>query len=277
MDKLPKLGIVGCGAIGGEVARFIDRGELDFDLTALCDIDSSQTAALIQSLSQCKPRSSNLDELVRDCDVIFEAAQASAVRDILLALSQSLVDFGNSEESYTLCVEHAKSCVVMSVGGIAYLSTDDLDTINRSGLRVYIPSGAVGGIDALHAMRESGLESVSLTTRKPPKALGRDDAVETVVFEGSAEDALQSFPKNINVAMTIRLAIGNDIPFVVRIVSDPLLTVNTHTIEAVSRAGKARMMFENEPHPDMPRTSYLAPMSAVAILRKIGKSFIIGT
>lgn len=277
MDKLPKLGIVGCGAIGSEVASFVDSGVLDYELAALCDIDSSQAEALIHSLSQCKPRISTLDELVSECDVVLEAAQAASVGNILLAFAKTLGDSGDTAESYRLRGEHVKSCVVMSVGGIAQLSADDFDFISSSRLHVYIPSGAVGGIDALLAMRESGLESVSLTTRKPPKALGRDDTTETVVFEGSSTDAIRAFPKNINVAMTIRLAIGSDIPFVVRIVSDPQSAVNSHTIEAVSRAGKARMTFENEPHPKMPRTSYLAPMSAVAILRKVSKSLIIGT
>ncbi|MCD6119646.1 DUF108 domain-containing protein [bacterium] len=254
-----RLGILGCGAIGSEVARAVDRGVIDYELAALCDIKAEAAETLANGLAHQNPRILDLPQLIAASDVILESAQQSIVPDVVLP-----------------AVMQGKTAVVMSVGGIALLDDAAMANILGSSGKVHIPSGAVGGIDALLAAKESGITSVILTTRKPPVALGRDDDTETVIFEGSAEDAVAAFPKNINVAMTIRLAIGADVPFTVRIVSDPDAKSNTHRIEASAGTGRMVMKFENESHPIVKRTSYLAPMSAIALLRKLGSKLTIG-
>jgi aspartate dehydrogenase len=262
MDSKLDLGIVGCGAIGSEIARAVDRGALPYALFAICDSNPSKAQALRDSLAHERPHILELPQFGDECDVVIECASADAVRDVAIACVNGC------------CVT---DLIVMSVGGITKLTDDDFRLLEDADVRLHIPSGAVGGIDALCAMRESGLTRVSLTTRKPPAALGMDDACETIVFEGGAEDAVAAFPKNINIAMAIRLAIGRETPFTVRIISDPNATANTHTIEAESKAGTALMVFENLPHPDMPRTSLLAPMSAIALLRRIADSMSVGS
>jgi len=52
-----KIGLVGCGAIGTEIAKAIDRGDIDADLVAVCDHNPETAVALIESLqkNQSKP------------------------------------------------------------------------------------------------------------------------------------------------------------------------------------------------------------------------------
>ena len=55
--------------------------------------------------------------------------------------------------------------------------------------RVHVPSGAIGGLDALSSAALAGIDEVTLTSRKNPKALGKDNKEEKVVYEGYAEEA----------------------------------------------------------------------------------------
>jgi len=55
----------------------------------------------------------------------------------------------------------------------------------------------------------------------------------------------------------------------VKIVADPGATTNSHEIQATGKFGKIITRAENIPSPANPKTSYLASLSAVSLLRKI--------
>ena len=58
----------------------------------------------------------------------------------------------------------------MSVGGL--LGNERLlDEARSKGVKVYIPSGAICGIDGLKSASIGKVESVTITTRKPPRGL----------------------------------------------------------------------------------------------------------
>jgi aspartate dehydrogenase len=128
------------------------------------------------------------------------------------------------------------------------------------------------------------VDSVTLTTRKPPKGLvgapyvveqGIDlDSLreETVVFEGSAREACQGFPANVNVSAALSLAgIGPDRTRV-RILAVPGGTVNQHRIEVRGEFGRLAVEIENVPSPANPRTGLLAIFSSIASLAEIARS-----
>jgi len=99
---------------------------------------------------------------------------------------------------------------------------------------------------------------------------------DTVIFQGSAAQAIRAFPQNINVAATLSAAgIGID-NTVVRIVASPGLTRNIHEVEIESEAGRIVTRTENLVHPDNPKTSYLAVLSAIATLKQILEPIKIG-
>jgi aspartate dehydrogenase len=179
--------------------------------------------------------------------------------------------------------------MIMSVGGIIE-HYKELEVLTREkNARIFIPSGAICGIDGLKAATFGKINKVILTTKKPPKAfLGlpyvlkkkiRLDNIneDTVLFEGDALSAIRSFPQNINVAATLSIAgIGPD-NTLVRIMASPNITKNIHEIEIESDAGTIFTRTENVVHPDNPKTSYLAVLSAIATLKQILEPIKIGT
>lgn len=151
------------------------------------------------------------------------------------------------------------------------------DAARRGGTRLVVPPGAVGGLDYLAALRGSADTHVRYTSRKPPAAWGAelaaaglsDEAMrgEIVLYEGPAREAARLYPKNLNVGLTIALAVGHH-RLAVRIVSDPAAAGNTHEIEATSALGTARMSFVNLPSTSNPKTSALTAASLVAAIRR---------
>ena len=196
-------------------------------------------------------------------DIVVEAATVQAV-----------------QEYAEKVVAKRKNLVIISVGALVdqELVKRLNETCRQLGTRVLLPSGAIGGLDVIHAAMAAGeLESVSLTTRKPPLSLiGRDVEQEEVVFEGTATDAISQFPKNINVAIVLSLAgLGSD-KTTVRIVADPRTEKNTHCIEAVGAFGKMTIQLENDPMPANPKTSYLAALSVLSTLKKQTENISVG-
>ena len=128
-----------------------------------------------------------------------------------------------------------------------------------------------------------------MTTKKPPKAfegvtyltknnITLDGLTEDkVIFEGNADLAVFAFPQNINVAAAISIAGIGPEKTIVRIVASPHISRNIHEIEIESEAGKIFTRTENVIHPDNPKTSYLAVLSAIAALKGILSPIKIGT
>ncbi|RAZ67217.1 aspartate dehydrogenase [Planococcus maitriensis] len=176
-------------------------------------------------------------------------------------------------------VGHKKDLIVSSIGvfkDFAFL--DELAKLaETNGTHVYLPSGAIGGLDVLQSARAlGGLESVRLTTRKSPMSLGMETDREQVLFDGTAFDAVGEFPKNINVALVLAIAGIGVHETKVRIIVDPTVERNTHTIEAQGDFGKMQLQVENNPMAANPKTSLLAALSILSVLQNKGKSLKIG-
>lgn len=102
----------------------------------------------------------------------------------------------------------------------------------RYGRHIYLPHGAILGLDGLADARPL-LHEVRITTTKSPRSLGLPDGERAVVYEGPTRGACHRFPRNVNVHATVALAgIGFD-QTISRIIADPLVTTNSHLIEAV--------------------------------------------
>jgi aspartate dehydrogenase len=274
MVKPLKIGIVGCGAIGSSLAKAVVK---DFSkrakLVALFDSDRMKSGALSRSVSNAsKLKTESLQKLISKSDLVIEASHASA----------SFVIAGK-------VLAQGKDIIILSIAGIAGNIQKLARLAQRQGGRIYIPSGAVAGIDALKAARVGKINKVVLTTRKSPasfkdvlylktKKIDLDKIrKDTVLFSGSARKAIRSFPQNINVAGLLSIAgVGED-KTRVQIIASPLIKKNEHEIRIESPAATIVTRTQNLLHPDNPKTSYLAVLSALALLKQILEPVKIGT
>jgi len=159
----------------------------------------------------------------------------------------------------------------------------------HSGALLYVPSGGIGGLDALKGACEAGVDSVTIQVAKPPAAWKGIAYVEAckvnldalrealTLFEGPAREGVPHFPQNVNIAAVLSLAgIGFDRTRL-KVVADPSLTRNTHTIRVEGKSGVIRIVLENVPAPENPKTAWLACYSALAAIRAIGARSRYGT
>lgn len=257
-----KIGIVGCGTIGSGLAMAIDQRFKDrAKLVALYDIDEEKAISLVSQLSEAVPILPP-DELIKGCELMIEAASAQVSGE--LAKKALLAN---------------RDVMVMSVGGL--VEDGIFDLANEKHCHIYVPSGAICGLDGVKSALWDRIFRVTLTTRKPPKGFQDTPYVsenkidlssideDTVLFQGSAREAIRGFPQNINVAIALSFAgVGLD-KTQVKIVCSPRSTINSHEVEVVGEFGKLTTKTENVPAPQNPRTSYLAVLSAIATLKSI--------
>ena len=154
---------------------------------------------------------------------------------------------------------------------------------------LYVPSGGVGGLDALKAACAAGVDEVSIAVTKPPAAWKGIPYVERMkidldrlggpvtLFEGTAREGVPHFPANVNIAAVLSLAgIGFDRTRL-KVVADPALMFNTHFITIRGRTGTIELRFESVPSPDNPKTAMLACYSALAAFRQFDSPVRYGT
>ena len=241
---MKRVGVIGCGAIGVIIAEAFERRVLSCDELVIYDYELERAEKLKSQLRFPARVVLSLDEMLRlKPKVIVEAASQQAAREYVPRI-----------------VAKGINVIVMSTGALLGL--------NMQTGRVHVPSGAIGGLDALSAAALSGVDEVVLTTRKNPKALDVNLVGETVVYEGDAEEAARRFPREMNVAATLALTV-KPARVRVRVVSDPLVHRNTHEISVKWRFGVMFLWFANDPHPDNPGTSALAAWSATSLLRTL--------
>ena len=267
-----KIGILGVGAIGRTIATAIDQKQLDAQLVALADQDEQRAKALSAELSSHPPVVS-VDELIEKSDVAVEAASQAALPDFVAR-----------------ALARGRDILVMSVGGL--LGREQwFQQAGEKGCRIYVPSGAIAGLDGIKSASIGRIDSALLTSRKPVAALrGSKYVVErgisleslkedTVIFEGLAEEAARAFPATSNVAASLRLAVNpaEPVPVRVRIVAVPGGSENVHEIRVHGEFGKLTVTVENVPSKSNPRTSQLAAFSAIATLKNLTRPLRVGT
>lgn len=264
-----RVGIIGLGIIGQALARAIDRGEVAAQLTAVHSRTHERAQAFASTL-RCVPEVVDVAGVIARCDLVIEAATQAA----LVACAPRVLTAG-------------KDLMVLSVG--ALLEHPEWPPLAaQHGARLYVPSGAIVGLDGLKGACAGRVDAVTITTRKPPQGLAGAPYVEahgidvyaftteTVIFEGSAREACRGFPANVNVAAALSLAgIGPDRTRI-RILVAPGSTRNMHDVEVEGEFGRLTTHIENVPT-DNPRTGKLSYLSAIAMLKQIVSPIHCGT
>lgn len=267
-----KVGVVGLGSIGKTLCVAAENMQ-NIQLAAVYD-EKIELAREFASSLKCRPPIIPVSKIIKKVDLIVECASQEAVLEIVIP-----------------ALEARRDVMIMSVG--ALIDDELLERIKilseSNNCKVYLPSGAISGLDGLKSAAIGRVTSVTLTTRKPPFALKSTPYLEekgidldsitekTILFEGCASKAVKLFPANVNVSASLSLAGIGPKETTVKIVADPSITKNIHEIEVKGEFGEFSTIIKNVPSPSNPKTSYLASLSAIATLKNIPSRIKIGT
>ena len=271
-----RIALIGGGTIARLVLENVRRGELGaFEVAALLGRGGGAPRAR---------------ELAREFGVNYleerEALFAARPQAVIEAASHEAV-----REHLVALLDGGIGVVVLSAGALVddALRLAAEAAAARSGALLYVPSGGIGGLDVLKTACLAGVDEVSIQVAKPPAAWKGIPYVERsgvelsaltsahTLFEGSAREGVPHFPQNVNIAAILSLGgIGADRTRL-KVVADPSLTLNTHTIRVSGRAGRFTLVLENVPAPENPKTSWLACYSALAALKALQPGARYGT
>lgn len=250
-----RIGLLGCGNIGHIIAQHAEG----FEISAVYD-KVADRAVEIAGICHGKAYADFTAFLDAGPDLIVEAASVSAARahakEVLL---------------------HKKNLVIMSVGALTdpAFKEDLIATARTTGTKIYIPSGAIFGLDNLKIGQISPITKLLLKTTKSPKSLGLTTTSRQRIFSGKAHDCIRSYPKNVNVSIAMGLAAGQDAD--VELWADPAADKNVHEIFIEGSFGETYIRVTNVPSPDNPATSYLAALSILTLLKNLDNPLVIGT
>ncbi|HKW37309.1 MAG TPA: aspartate dehydrogenase [Burkholderiales bacterium] len=266
-----RVGLLG----GGVIARlFLEHRAGDIEVVALAG----------------RSEASRGKSLAREFEVPFVVG----VRELVAARPEIVVEAASHEavrEHVETLLSGGIAVIVLSGGALC----DDalrgrLERAARAHrAALYVPSGGIGGLDALKAACAAGVDEVSIAVTKPPAAWKGISYVERLkidldrlqgpvtLFEGTAREGVPHFPANVNIAAVLSLAgIGFDRTRL-KVVADPALRYNTHFVTIKGRTGTIELRFESVPSPDNPKTAMLACYSALAAFRQFGSPVRYGT
>ena len=267
---LKNVALIGCGSIGYEIAQSIDKQQIpNCRVSALFDEDNEKLNRLKHSLINIP------DGIYNNFDDFISSTAFNETHFVIEAASIEAAE----RYSVTL-LERGKDIMIMSTGSFSNTAFNDkiLSLIREKGRKVYLPSGAIGGSDILRAVKEQTDEVLLITTKSINSIKGAPffakrnmnaDTIEkkTVIFEGTAEEAITEFPSNINVSALISMAGIGFHKTRVMVIVDPFITTNQHEIRVKWRYGEFYIKINNYPSPSNPKTSYLAVLSAIECLR----------
>ena len=240
---MKKIGFLGCGKIGSALLSHLVASE-EAQPAFIQDPFFSEAGAPCPVIRQTDP------QLYREADIVVECATAEVLK----------AEIGNI---LTYC-----DLLMFSVTAFTdeCFEQQALELCERHGRHIYLPHGAILGVDGLYDARPL-LREVRITTTKSPKSLGLPDGQRTVVYEGPTREACRKFPRNVNVHATVALAgIGFDRTFS-RIIADPMVTTNSHLIEAIGEGVNFNIQVESTAGEGV--TGAFTPISACGSIDRI--------
>jgi aspartate dehydrogenase len=254
--------LIGYGAIAKEVLKYVQPDE-DANIVAILVRPARMRMVREAVRGRGIEVVSSFDDLTTKPQLVAECAGHAGVRDYGVDALQRGMNF-----------------LVISIGVLAdaTLYENLVQAAKDGGAKLVLAAGALAGADALAAARIGGLDKVTYTSRKPPKAWKGTTAEEicdldalttaTTLYQGTAAEAATNYPQNANVAATIALAGAGFSGTQVRLVADPGAGGNIHQIQAEGMFGAVDIEIRGNPLPDNPKTSTLAAHSVVAEIRR---------
>ena len=250
-----KIGLIGCGNIGHIIAKNADSIKIIALFDAIYD-----RAKDLEAITGARAHQHFESFIKEPFDLVVEAASVNAVKQYAHDI-----------------LANNKDIVIMSVGALAdpILKNELRELARKHGRHIYIPSGAIFGLDNLKIGRVSTIRKLLLRTVKSPESLGIKANKRQLIFSGKANECIKAFPKNVNVSVAMSLAAGRDVD--VELWVDPAVDRNVHEMVIEGDFGETCIKVTNVPSPDNPATSYLAALSILSLLKGLEDPLVIGT
>jgi aspartate dehydrogenase len=261
-----RLALVGCGAIGSLVAELLEKKKSSFKVTALFDARPEAAVQLSKKLKSKPMVCGQLSHVFSECDWVLEAASVKAALPTAEA-----------------ALKHRKPIVMMSTGAFLLNEKRLTQLAKKYTTKIYLPSGALCGLDGLKGARQIGsIKKLTITSTKPPKSFegapGLTSAQKIALsknksafylYRGDVWGAIQRFPANVNVAATTAIASKEPAKLRVQVVADPKATLNQHEIHVEGDFGELTAITRNRPSKMNPKTSALAIQAALALFERL--------
>jgi aspartate dehydrogenase len=256
-----RVGLLGFGSIGRVIAAGWSQLLPGLELTAACIREQQTDEARDILPARTELVYSMAELLVLRPTLIIEAAGQEAVRRYAVEILLSGCDL-----------------YLLSVGALAddALRQEIIAAAEKSDASVLIPAGAMAGFDGLLALRTHGLSKATYTSIKPPHAWNGTYAEKkhdletirerTVIFDGSAREAAQLFPKNANLAAAIAFASAGLDKTQVVLIADPDTQGNTGRVDAEGPEGQITVNVSGEASLENPKSSAIVGSSVLASL-----------
>lgn len=224
-----KMAIVGCGKLATIIANGIVAGLVpDFSVVGCWSRSIESTNRLADLVNEgtkarCVSCHSFEEMMALKPDVVVETASPQAFKDIAFK-----------------SLENGASIITLSIGAFADRDFQDrvIETARANQTRVYIASGAIGGLDVLRTVSLMGHSELTFDTKKGPDSLKGtsvyNDSLQKEqkeVFSGSAQEAIALFPTKVNVAVAASIASVGPENCQVTISSVPGFVGDQHRIE----------------------------------------------
>lgn len=266
-EERMRIGLIGLGAIGGEIARQAAGGLLGADLE-------------LASVLVRRPRQAPGGPVVTTDRAVFLATRPELVLEC--AGHQALREHGEQ------CLAAGADLLATSAGALADdgLRTRLTAAAGAAGRRLMVASAGIGALDILAAAAVGGLSRVRVTVAKDPSAWHGTPAAQAFdlgalaapveIYRGPVREGVLLYPQNVNIAAAAALAgAGLDRTELV-IVADPSQTRHLVRIDAEGVFG--RFGFEEEvlPTAENPKTGRLVAMALVKSLRQQVGRFLVG-
>ena len=143
------IGIVGCGAIGKKLLEESNTGRFKVHISGVNSRSETKARSFLSNLDNPPPYL-GLAELISRSDMIVEAAGGEVVSDLASA-----------------CFASGKNLMVISVGALLE-SPNIIEQARLSGNHLFIPSGAIAGLDGIKSACRGQINHVTMASRKPP-------------------------------------------------------------------------------------------------------------
>ncbi len=255
-----KLAQIGFGGIGNTVAACLAANETVRYVAIAARPKQREDVRNLLGDVTCVDTPSEL--LACDPDLVIECASHVALHQYAEPVLVSGIDL-----------------IAVSVGTLADRTYREgiLAAAARSGARLEIPSGAIGGVDVVAAARHAGLARVTYITRKAP-SLWKGTAAANMVdlarisepvlfFDDTAERAAVLFSDKANVTATLALAGLGFEKTRVQFWVDHDYVRSTHQIELEAATGTMTVELANTVSPADKKSSWLTAMSIVQAVR----------